>query len=50
MGLIAKELTATLKVVAKVKTVDEFIGNMSAGQVWNYLRNEHPEYFEKEGN
>ena len=29
---------------------DEFIGNMSAGQVWNYLRNEHPEYFEKEGN
>lgn len=26
---------------------DEFIGNMSAGQVWNYLRNKHPEYFKK---
>ena len=28
----------------------ELVGSMSSGQVWNYLRNEHPEYFEKEGN
>lgn len=24
----------------------ELIDSMSSGQVWNYLRNEHPEYFE----
>ena len=23
---------------------------MSSGQAWDYLRNQHPEYFEKEGN
>ncbi|VUZ28499.1 Uncharacterised protein [Acetobacterium wieringae] len=28
----------------------ELVGSMSSGQVWNYLRHEHPEYFEKEGN
>ena len=25
----------------------ELVGSMSSGQVWNYLRNEHPEYFEE---
>jgi hypothetical protein len=25
----------------------ELVGTMSAGQVWNYLRNQHPEYFEE---
>lgn len=24
----------------------ELVGSMSSGQVWNYLRNKHPEYFE----
>lgn len=24
----------------------KLVGTMSAGNVWNYLRNEHPEYFE----
>ena len=28
----------------------ELIDSMSSGQVWNYLRHERPEYFEKEGN
>lgn len=26
----------------------ELVGSMSSGQVWNYLRREHPEYFEGE--
>lgn len=25
----------------------DLIGTMSAGQVWNYLRNQHPEYFKE---
>ncbi|MDN5289894.1 MAG: hypothetical protein PWQ06_133 [Anaerophaga sp.] len=28
----------------------ELVGTMSSGQVRNYLRHDHPEYFEKEGN
>lgn len=34
----------------RIKKDGKLVGTMSAGQVWNYLRHEHPEYFEKEGN
>jgi hypothetical protein len=33
----------------KILKDGQLIGSMSAGQVWNFLRHGHPEYFEKEG-
>lgn len=47
LGYTTEDIQGTYQ--KKILNDGKLVGSMSAGQVWNFLRHQHPEYFEKEG-